>query len=171
VLLSPMSRRLTTLSRGHRPHEPRPITLPSWRKSITGQRKGQSTKQKMANHAVELAQEHHRAAERAKHKAEDVHTASSAQLKALEKGVADAKGLVTEATKRVQMCSNEVLADTTTLSELRLMAHGLKTTAKEVNLEMVVANKVVVAHKNDATKVAYSVKAVPLWFRWRSRRT
>jgi hypothetical protein len=54
-----------------------------------------------ANNAVELAQEHLRPAERAKHKSDDMQTASSAQLGALEKGVADAKGLVTEATKRV----------------------------------------------------------------------
>jgi hypothetical protein len=118
-----------------------------------------------ANHAVELAQEHRRAAERAKHKAEDVHTASSAQLKALEKGVADAKGLVTEGTKRVQACSNKVLADTKTVSKLKLVAHGLLTTAKQVNLEMVAANaanKAVVAHKNDVTNAAYSIKAVQL---------
>jgi hypothetical protein len=38
---------LKTLSRGHRQHGLRPITLSSWRKSIAGQRKGQSTEQKM----------------------------------------------------------------------------------------------------------------------------
>jgi hypothetical protein len=119
-----------------------------------------------ANNAAELAQEHRRAAGSAKHKAEDVHMASSAQLKALEKGVVDAKGLVTEATKRVQTCSNEVLADTKTVSELRLVAHGLQATAKEVNLEMVAANQAVVAHKNDATKAAYSSKAVQLTTRF-----
>jgi hypothetical protein len=113
-----------------------------------------------ANHAVELAQENYRAAERATHKAEDVHTTSSAQLKALEKGVAIAKGLVTEGTKRVQACSNKVLTDTNTVSELKLVAHGLQTTANQVNLEMVAATKAVVAHKNDATKAAYSIKAV-----------
>jgi chromosome segregation ATPase len=115
-----------------------------------------------ANNAVKLAQEHLRTAERAKHKAEDVHTASSSQLGALEKGVADAKGLVTEATKRVQACSDKVLADTKTVSELVLVAHGFKTTAKEVNLAYLAANKAVVAHQNDATKAASSIKAVQL---------
>jgi hypothetical protein len=51
-----------------------------------------------------------------------VHTASSSQLGALEKGVADAKGLVTEATKRVQACPNKVLAATQTVTELVLVA-------------------------------------------------
>jgi hypothetical protein len=43
-----------------------------------------------------------------------------------------------------------------------LVAHGLKITAMEVNLASVAANKAVVAHKNDATKAASSIKAVQL---------
>jgi hypothetical protein len=46
------------------------------------------------------------------------------------------------------------------------VANGLRNTAKEVNLEMVAANKAVVAHKNDVTNATYSSKVVLLtaWF-------
>jgi hypothetical protein len=65
-----------------------------------------------ANNHVELAQEHLRAAERAKKKAKDVHTASSTQLvDALATGVADAKGLVLEATVRLQELDNKIVTD------------------------------------------------------------
>jgi hypothetical protein len=52
------------------------------------------------------------------------------------------------------------VAETQTVTELVLVAQQLKTTAKEVNLASLEANKAVVAHQNDATKAASSIKAV-----------